>query len=398
MSLILFFLERFYLATANGMLERLIPRAQRWKDIQTGWTQSSSKSAEIVPWIVGIAVAVLVTFTIINTRKESVKRKQRELIYFERKAIEKELDKKQVEMLSEAVKLTNLTAPYRILDSFDIFQHLLEEYHKKRDFSDAEHRYFHQMVDDIKSKLGFNKIEEAVQLQSSEEIRKGTLLKITLQKDGKSFEYPASVIDNSDERIVLDSSQIDLNFIPLDMNTALEINFYREADAGYNFVTQLKRPPAADKNELEVRHPKQLKRVQARSFSRMEVRFRFSYYHVPKDKFNTIEIDQNLEYCQTLPVYMADTQDISGGGIAFNSKRTVQKGDYVFLNFQMISEEHSEPVLAVVVWRGADKAKPTNLIRAKFYHITDTTQDTLMKFIYQIQRKAARKMKFAPKR
>ena len=261
-----------------------------------------------------------------------------------------------------------------------------------------EHKYFHQMVDVIKGVLGFNKIEEAVQLQSTEEIRKGQEVKITLKKDDQIYEYPSKVEDNSDKQIVLDASKLDLDFMPITLQTPFTINFFRESDAGYDFRTTLIKPPVAEEKLIYLKHPGKLNRVQARNFSRMEVFFKFSFFHLPKNKFNPIEIDQNLEYCDILPVFTANTVDISGGGIAFSARKQVGKGDHLYLNFQMLSDEHREPVLSEVVWTGKDKGKDMNLVRAKFAHITDTTQETLMKFIYQIQRKAARRMKFAPKR
>ena len=159
----------------------------------------------------------------------------------------------------------------------------------------------------------------------------------------------------------------------------------------------LKNPVSDDKSIL-LKHPKLLNRDQARSFSRMEVVFKFSYYLIPKDKFDNIEIDRNLEFCASMPVFMAMTVDISGGGIAYHTRKKVKKGDFLYLNFQQLSEEHEEAVIAECVWGGLDESTKQYLVRCRFYNITDTAQDTLMKFIYQMQRKAARKMKFAPKK
>jgi len=399
-SQMLFFLDRLSNYQASETLYHLLPRAQRWKDIQTGWSESASEAAGLVAWMVGILLVGLLAFAIIHTRKEAAKTRERERVYFERKAVEKELNKQHIKLLSDAIRVTALSHPYRVLNSFDIFQHLVEDYHKKVEFTEHEHNYFHQMVDEIKEVLGFNKIEEAVQLQSTKEIRKGQMVKITLRKGDHLYEYPSKVEDISDEQIVLDASKIDLDFMPITLQTPFEVNFFRESDAGYNFTTTLKKPPVAEEKLICLKHPGKLNRVQARNFSRMEVFFKFSFYHLPKNKINPIEVDQNLKYCNSLPVFTASTVDISGGGIAFNTRKQVSKGDYLYLNFQMLSDEQREPVLSEVVWVGKAKGKEKsiNLVRAKFHHITDTTQETLMKFIYQIQRKAARKMKFAPKK
>jgi c-di-GMP-binding flagellar brake protein YcgR len=397
-SQLLSFLIRLTDYWVSETLYHLLPRAQRWKDIQSGWADSSGEAANIVAWTVGVLLVGLLIFAIINTRKEAAKNRERERVYFERKAVEKELDKKHIKLLSDAIRVTEISHPYKVLDSFDVFQHLVEDYHKRVEFTEHEHSYFHQMVDEIKGVLGFNRIEEAVQLQSTEEIRKGQEVKITLKKGDQTYEYPSKVEDNSDKQIVLDASKLDLDFMPITVQTPITINFFRESDAGYDFTTTLIKPPVAEEKLIYLKHPGKLNRVQARNFSRMEVFFKFSFFHLPKDKFNPIEIDQNLEYCNILPVFTASTVDISGGGIAFNARKQVGKGDHLYLNFQMLSDEHREPVLSEVVWTGKAKEKGMNLVRAKFGHITDTTQETLMKFIYQIQRKAARRMKFAPKK
>jgi c-di-GMP-binding flagellar brake protein YcgR len=102
--------------------------------------------------------------------------------------------------------------------------------------------------------------------------------------------------------------------------------------------------------------------------------------------------------CDNLPVFMAESVDISGGGIAFYTRRPIKKGDYLYLNFQQLSEEHSAPVLCQTVHVGRSEELKCYIVRAKYHSITETTQDTIMRFIYQMQRKAARKLKFAPKR
>jgi len=397
---LLSFLARLVDYLAGETLYHLLPRAQRWKDIQTGWAESSSKAAPIIMWTLGILLVGLLTFAIINSRREAAKNRERERVYFERKAAEKELNKKHIKLLSEAIKITGLSHPYRVLYSFDVFQHLVEGYRKKVEFTEHENSYFHQMVDEIKEILGFTKIEEAVRLQSTGEIRKGQEVKITLKKGDQPYKYSSRVENNYNDHIVLDASKIDLDLILVSMQTPIEVDFYRESDAGYSFTTTLSQPPVAEEKLIYLKHPKKLSRVQTRNFSRMEAFFKFSFYYLPKDKFNPIEVDSNLESCNILPVFMASTVDISGGGIAFNTRKRVNKGDYLYLNFQMLSDQHWEPVLAEIVWTGKDreKEKDINLVQAKFYHITDTTQETLMKFIYQIQRKAARRLKFAPKR
>lgn len=377
---------------------QLIPHAQRWKAIQQGWNASASQNVNYVAWGLGIVVTAAAIFAIINARRESRKRHERELVYFERKAMEKELDKKHLQLLGEAIRVVGIDSPYRLLDSYDIFQHVLETYHQKCDFSEQEHKFFHQTVDEIKNLLGFTKIEETVQLQSSQEIHKGQIVRLVVEKTGQPYEYLSTLLFNTDQRLTFDANEIDFDFIRLNEATPIEVKFYRESDAGYQFVTTIAQAPDTEKKEIYLQHPKKFERVQARSFSRMEVKFRFSFYHLPKDKFDPVEIDQNLAACETLPVFMGETIDISGGGIALYTGKKVKKGDFLFLNFQQLSEEHSEPVLAEVVWCGTEKDKKTSIIRAKYHDISETSQDTLMKFIYQIQRKAARKLKYATRK
>jgi len=379
-------------------LGHLVPHAQRWKDIQKGMVASTQSAFNIILWILGIVVIGLIVFTIINTHKERAKVREQERVYFERKAVEKGLDQKHVNMLSEAVKLIELDQPFRILDSFDIFQHLIQKFESQQSFSDQEIRYFQEMVAQIKDKLGFNKIEMAVQIDSTKQIQKEQHLKIALKKGDQIYEYPAVLVDNRDNQMILDSSKIDLGFLQLDMNTPIEVDFYRENDAGYHFITTLHSLPNREKKFLGLKHTSELRRNQARNFSRMEVNFRFNFYHVPKAKFESIEIDRNLARCENLPVFVGETIDVSGGGLAFHARKKVVKGDCLLLNFQMLSEEHSEPVLAGVVWSSMEKDSNLILVRAKFYNITDKMREQLMKFIYQMQRKYARKLKFAPKK
>lgn len=378
-------------------LNFLVPKVQRWKDIQTGWTESSPAINAVI-WALGIVLAGVITFAVINARREKAKRLERERIYFERKAVEKELEQKHINLLSEAIKLTGISQPYRVLDSFDIFQHLIQRYESKQKFSEQESGYFKQLVGEIKDKVGFNKIEKTLQLGSTRDIQKDQPVKIIVKKKDQVLEYPSTVIETKSDQLILDSSKIDLDFLGLDLNTKIDVNFYRESDAGYSLSTTLSARPNREKNLLYLKHPAKMDRVQARSFSRMEVHFRFSFYHIPKDKFNKVEIDHNLDKCENLPVFAGDTDDISGGGLAFRTQKKTAKGDFLYLNFQMLSDEHTEPLLSEVVWSHKGKEDKGYMVRAKFYHITDNMQDGLMKFIYQMQRRFARRLKFAPKR
>jgi len=381
----------------DDIYENLLPRSQRWKDIQGSWEESSSSSVSYVAWGLGIVVVVGLILIIAQNRRERKKRREREQVYFERKAVDKDLDRRQIDLLTKIVKRVFIQSPYRALESYDVFQHLIDSYHEMQDFSEHEHKFFHQQVDEIKAALGYNKIEETVQLQSSEEIRKGQEVSLTLNCEDQQYQLASTLMFNTDERMTFDASQIDLEQIKPG-GTTVDIQFYRENDAGYKFSTTLSEAPDKEAKELYLRHPKTISREQARSFSRMEVHFGFSYYHILRANFNSIEIDMNLEHCQGLPVFMAESVDISGGGLAFFTRRYVRQGDFLHLNFQQLSEEHSEPVLSEVVFQGRDEERSCYVIRAKFYNINDLAQDTIMRFICQMQRKAARRLKFAPKR
>ncbi len=381
----------------DGMYENLLPRAQRWKEIQGGWSESTSSSSSYVAWGLGIVVVAGLLFALLQSRREKKKRREREQIYFARKAVDKELDRRQIELLTQMVKQVSIQSPYRVLESYDVFQHVTETFHENQNFNEHEHKFFHQQVDEIKEVLGYNKIEETVQLETSEEIRKGQQVCLTLTHDGQEYQYLSTLLFNADKRMTFDSGVIELEKIKPG-GTTVDVQFYRENDAGYNFTTSLSEAPDKEKKELYLRHPKMLSRTQARSFSRMEVHFGFSYYHILKANFNSIEIDMNLERCQSTPVFMAESVDISGGGIAFSTRRYVKNSDFLFLNFQQLSEEHNEPVLCEVVYQSFDEELKCYTVRAKFFNINETSQDAIMRFIYQMQRKAARRLKFAPKR
>jgi c-di-GMP-binding flagellar brake protein YcgR len=377
----------------------LIPRAQRWKQIQGGWAESSGSSVRYVAWGLGIVVALGVVFIVFQNIREKKKRNERELLYFDRKAVDKDLDRRHIDLLAKMIKIVPISSPYRVLESYDVFQHVVETYHDKQDFSEQEHKFFHQSIDEVKEALGYNKIEETVQLDSSEDIRKGQQVKLLIEKGGNTYEYASEVLFNTDERLTFDAGEMDLDFVKPGGDISVEVQFYRDSDAGYSFKSIPLGPPDKEKRELYLKHPKdkQLNRDQARSFSRMDVRFGFSYFHIPEKQFNNIEVDFNLDKCDSLPVFMAESIDISGGGIAFYTRRGIKKNDYLYLNFQQLSEEHSEPVLCQAVHVGVNEELKCNIVRAKFYNINETAQDLIMRFIYQMQRKAARKLKFAPK-
>lgn len=376
-----------------------VPHAQRWKSVQQGWSESSGQATQIVPWIMGLLVIGALLFGIIYIRRDKARQREREFVYYQRKSQEKGLDPQCLKLLDQAVKTVGIEQPFRILDSYDIFQHVMETYEHKSDFSEQERAYFNQMADKIKEGLGFRQIEEAVPLTTSHEIKPGQIVKIRLSRDGQEFEFDSAVLNNDEKMMSLDGTAMDFDYLGLGMDAVMDVAFYRESDAGYSLKSMMARMPDTEKKIIFLKHPKKMERSQARNFSRMEVCFPFSYYHLEKDKFNKIEIDTNLAACDNRPVYRGESVDISGGGIAFNTFRKIGKGDFLYLNFQMLSENHSEPLLAEVVWTGQDKKRETiYLVRAKFYSITDKMQDELMKFVYQMQRRVARRMKFSPKR
>ncbi|MEA2063167.1 MAG: PilZ domain-containing protein, partial [Gemmatimonadota bacterium] len=221
---------------------------------------------------------------------------------------------------------------------------------------------------------------------------------IQLTQGEQVVEYSSTVIENTDSMVTLDASELGEDF-KIPENAKMEVLFFRESDAGYRFNVIILDPSKLKEGKLVLKHPDdKLVRIQARSFSRMDVYFPFNYHHIPKKNFNTVEIDRNLEDCDSLPVYMADTVDISGGGLAFNTRKKLPKGHYIYLNFQNLSDQQNEPLLAQVVWSGKDKENNANLVRAKYYDITDKMRDEVMRFIYQMQRQFARRLKYAPKK
>lgn len=377
-------------------LSDILPRTQRWKSIQQGWEQSSSSASQTVAWVLGIAVAGLAVFIFLQQKREALKRRQRETGYFLKKAKEKDLDQKKIALLNDMVKQTGLDQPFKILDSFDSFQKTAYQYESKQSFTDQEHKYFHEQVDEIKKMLGFNKIEEVVPLESSLEIKENQEVKVSIKQGDQLYEYETVILDNSDEGLLVDCSAFKDEIRKLADNARLIFNLYRDQDAGYSFSSPVVDKSKLEKGQILAGHPPKMERTQARNFSRMDVFFPFTFYHIPFANFEPSDLDINLRKTETLPVYMGETLDISGGGMAYKTRLHVKKGDHVYLNFQMISDQHSEPVLAEVVWSGVDKNcdNDVEVVRVKYFHITEQMQDDLMRFIYQMQRKFARRLKF----
>jgi len=216
------FLSAVLLRLAESANNYIIPHAQRWKAVQQGWSRSSGEAAHIVPWIMSALIVAGALFAIIYLRRDKAKQKEREFIYYQRKSQEKGLDPQCLKLLDSAVQISGIEQPFRILDSFDIFQHVIETYEHKSDFSDQERAYFNQMVEKIKEGLGFRQIEEAVPLTTSHEIKPGQTVKIRLHRDGQDFEFDSAVINNDEKMMSLDGTAMDFDYLGLGMDTVMK--------------------------------------------------------------------------------------------------------------------------------------------------------------------------------
>lgn len=203
----------------------------------------------------------------------------------------------------------------------------------------------------------------------------GTKLMIAINKTDADS-YTSQVLDINDKIIIISGPIVKANLVAIHPNTILTISYYIEDVGRFIFKGIVKRRSIKKIYLLEIERITDDEKVQLRSYYRL-------FNRLPMLKYfeqNTNDILE--EECIT--------QDISGGGLRFQSNYEHKKGDIIECDIKIENKTVSVKGKIVRIKTTNDK-KFKYSFGIKFFEVDQKSQEIIVKYVFEEQRKLRKK-------
>ncbi len=142
-----------------------------------------------------------------------------------------------------------------------------------------------------------------------------------------------------------------------------------------------------------------ISKFQRREYFRLQCILGMEAFELSRDdalRLNTEQLEERLkDPLEIMTEEQAVIVDISGGGIRFITERQHETGDYLAVRTHLKNEAIDQPLLVVVTivsCRKADNMKDRYETRAEFLHLGSKLRETIVKYIFDEDRKMAKRM------
>ncbi|EOC99726.1 flagellar brake protein [Caldisalinibacter kiritimatiensis] len=208
----------------------------------------------------------------------------------------------------------------------------------------------------------------------------GDKIQIRKKEEGINREYTCQILDKLDDVQYLISGPMYKNgLVPIDNGTKIEVRYYIQNKGRFYFNAIVKERILENIYKLHIERTSEVNRLQQRNYFRLPLNIKMLKKFTPlNDKIeNDIE-----EHCIT--------QDISGGGIRCLCNYKHEIGDIVTCDF--LEELKASGVECEVI-----RIEPANnkeykySIGMRFTDISKNKRESIIKFIFEEQRKLRKK-------
>lgn len=225
-------------------------------------------------------------------------------------------------------------------------------------------------------------------------------------KNGDDFPILSSkVVDIIDDTTLVISMPMDKTVtIPLSSNEKVELFFYAQNSILSASAVAMERYYEGTIPVVKLKFVSPLEKFQRRQFYRIECYIPFSYHTMTEEEMKTMlefrgsDRSSNQKFYEHLQNAVDETTewkdgvilDLSGGGMRFVTDVEPQKSLPLLLTFDItVGQEKMTLNLILIIISVEEKREIRGKfeVRAKFYRIKDTFRDTIVKFVFDEERR-----------
>lgn len=232
---------------------------------------------------------------------------------------------------------------------------------------------------------------------------------VKLKNGEESPVLTSKVMDIIDDKtIVIAIPMNKMVNVPLSMNEEVDLFFYTNTIMLSVSARVKERFYDGKFPVLKMVFTRPLKKFQRRQFFRIEchIPFRFAVLQEEQsksllefkgtDKFTKIKLQEHVEELEETIVEWSDgiIVDLSGGGIRFITEKGLTRGDIILVSLSLQSGEEIEKITIVSRLISVEDKKEVQgkkEVRASFYKLKDTLRDSIVKFVFDEERRIRKK-------
>lgn len=229
-------------------------------------------------------------------------------------------------------------------------------------------------------------------------------------KNGEDFPILSSkVVDIIDDTTLVISMPMDKTVtVPLSSNEKVELFFYAQSSILSASANVLERYYEGKIPVVKLKFSSPLEKFQRRQFYRIECYIPFRYHVVSEEEMKKVlefrgnDRTSNQKFYDYLQTFVDETTewkdgvilDLSGGGMRFVTDVELQKQSPLLLTVDITVGQETMSLnlmLIIISVEGKREVKGKYEVRARFYKIKDTFRDTIVKFVFDEERRIRNK-------
>lgn len=343
------------------------------------------RTSEDIRQFVIVILSIIAAVVIVEIVRVAVtSRRERRLVL--KSAKKHQLTDQERSLISELTAGKPRINPQQVFGSISEFHRLFGPLmHELAGRSGTDPKARHQLdkIFTLRNKLfgevayHFGNINSTIQLKSSQK------LNLHFNYNGEDLNVSSVVVDVDEAAITVANTKLNGEFLKIAREQSFKVSFYRENDGYYEFQTHALRTVEENGgNFILLAHAKEIERLQSRSFYRKTVHMPFKFRH--------FAWDESLEnrYLPGIAEFYEEKDDlildISGGGLLFNTKEKLSRGDLLVFDLHLTEEQVIHDLLGKVL---NVEQNPADLekykVHLKFVNIRPGEQELIVQLIQQ---------------
>ena len=192
--------------------------------------------------------------------------------------------------------------------------------------------------------------------------------------------YQSRVVEIADAFITIETPMIGNTFLELTPQTKVGVELYTPDGGKIRFVSKVQCQEWLNERVIKLRRPRNVERVQLRSYYRLEILLYAEYSFVAAKQLHAKSTD--LSY----PIFAAITKDISETGVLLITDRYIDKG--ILINTKIKFPDKSTVKARAKVLRTLElSVKGKYGIGLGFVYMSEDDREALRRFIFKNSKK-----------
>jgi hypothetical protein len=310
-------------------------------------------------------------------------------VLFRQLAIKHNLTHGERQFLRRVARIYNLVQLDLLISSirtFDRYMFRMAERAAKLPAEKRDRRI--RRITAIREKLGYDRVEDGSDLQSTRELDIGHPVDIGFPQDEGELKIPAHVYANDEQGWILELEDVTATEGKIPVSAPLTVYLTMPDDAGYEIPGVIWEVDTQPVTRLCCRHTQSIRRIQHRRYPRMDVHIKttWSILSAAQEK----QVRQSREALEFGPNALMDgvIANLGGGGMAMRCDQQLEDRTRVHVTFALTDDVQKITGIIGLALYTKDLDSGQYLTYFRFVRIPELVRRQILRYLYKEMRKS----------